>query len=137
MMKKLIVLCFGFLFLLTGCGGRTTYDEVSYEKLNNMLDSKQSFILMIGRETCSACSSYKLTLNRVISDYNVDVKYIDLDKLSDSDESELIAEFPLTGTPQTIFIKNGVEEDTHNRIDGNLKYSKVVEKFKENGYIKG
>lgn len=134
-MKKLFLLLFSFL-LMSGCSTKTTYDEVSYDELNDMLDDKKSFILFIGSSTCSACTTYKETLNLVIEEYNVDVKYIDLSKLSSSEDASLTSEFPITGTPTTVFIEKGDEEDTHNRIVGNAKKSKIVDKFKENGYIK-
>ncbi len=134
-MKKLFILI-AIIFMLTGCGGRSTYDEISYSDLNKMIDNKEDFILFIGSSSCSACAVYEVTLNDIIKEYNVDVKYIDLSKLSDQDESVLVSEFPITGTPTTVFVTNGDEKDTHNRINGSAKKSKIVEKFKENGYIK-
>ena len=128
-----------FLFiilLLSGCNSLGTYDEISYKEMNKMINDKEDFVLFIGSETCSACSTYKVTLNRVIKKYGVDVKYIDISKLSEKEHSELIANYPISGTPTTIFIKNGIEKDTYNRIDGSVKFSKIVEKLKENGYIK-
>lgn len=133
-MKKLVILM-TILFMMTGCS-KTTYDEISYSELNEMIENKEDFILFIGSSTCSACAAYEITLNDIIKEYNVDVKYIDLSELSDEDESALVSEFPITGTPTTVFITDGDEEDTHNRIDGNAKKSKIIEKFEENGYIK-
>lgn len=123
--------------MITGCSTKITYDEIDYKELNNMLDDKKSFILFIGSSTCSACAAYEGTLNSVIKDYGTDVKYIDLSKLSSSEEASLTSEFPITGTPTTVFIEKGDEEDTHNRIVGIAKKSKIIDKFKENGYIKG
>ena len=134
MKKILILIC--TIFLLSGCNSNKTYHEISYKRLNEMIDNKESFVSMIGSETCSACKSYKVTLNEVISDYNIDVKYIDLSKLSDEEESILISNFSITGTPTTVFMTKGKEEDNYNRIVGNAKYSKIVYKLKENGYIK-
>ena len=134
-MKKLFLLIIS-LFMLTGCSGNTTYDEIDYKELNSMLDDKESFILFIGSSTCSACATYEGTLNSVIEDYGTDVKYIDLSKLSSAEESSITSQFPITGTPTTVFIEKGEEEDTHNRIVGSAKKSKIIEKFKENGYIK-
>ena len=122
--------------MFTGCSGNKTYNEISYEQLNNMLDNKESFILFIGSSTCSACSTYEVTLNEVIEKYGTDVKYIDLSKLTSKEESELVSMFPITGTPTTVFITKGEEKDTYNRIVGSVKQSKIIEKFKENGYIK-
>ncbi len=134
-MKKILILICA-IFLLSGCNSNKTYHEISYKRLNEMIDNKENFVLMIGSETCSACKNYKVTLNEVISDYNVDVKYIDLSKLSDEEESILISTFSITGTPTTVFMTKGNEEDNYNRIVGNAKYSKIVYKLKENGYIK-
>ena len=124
------------IIFISGCGALKTYDEISYKKLFDMVDKKESFILFIGSSTCSACSDYKITLNKVVKKYGVDIKYIDLSKLSDKEKGSVTAMFPISGTPATLFIENGEEKDTYNRIDGNLRYSKIVEKLKETGYVK-
>ena len=133
-MKKILIL-FISLFMLTACGNKT-YDEISYDELNKMLEKKQDFILFIGSDTCSACNTYKGTLNDVIEEYGTDVKYINLASLSKAEESSLVSKFPINGTPTTVFITNGEEEDTHNRIVGSAIKSEIVNEFKENGYIK-
>lgn len=134
-MKKIFVLLIGFSMLfLTGCG-RTGYDEISYDQLQELLDDKESFPLVIASATCSACNSYRPTMEKFIKEYNVDVKYIDLDKLTDKEESELMSEFPISGTPTTVFVTKGTEKDTYNRIVGNKKISETEEAYRENGYI--
>ena len=133
-MKKILFLL--AVICLTGCSILKTYDEISYKNLNKMLEDKDDFVLFVGSSTCSACDSYKLTLNQVISKYNVNIKYIDLSKLSESQKGKLTSIFPISATPTTIFVEDGEEKDTHNRIIGSVKYSKIVEKLKENKYIK-
>ncbi len=132
-MKKILLVV---IFFLVACSTIKTYDEIGYKEISKMLDKKESFVLFIGSSDCPACDSYKGTLNEVIAKYNVDIKYIDLSKLSDKEESEITSKFPITGTPTTIFIEKGKEKDTYNRINGSVKYSKVVKKLKENKYIK-
>ena len=122
------------MLFLTGCG-RTSYDEISYSELQDLIDNKESFPLVIASATCSACNSYRPTLEKFIQEYNVDVKYIDLDKLTDEEESNLMNEFPITGTPTTVFVEDGEEKDTYNRIVGNKKFSQTEEAYRENGYI--
>ena len=134
-MKKMLLVVLSVIFL-TACSTVKTYDEINYKNLNSMLDKKEKFILFIGSTTCSACDTYKVTLNKVIEKYSVDIKYIDLSKLSEEEESELVSKFPISGTPTTIFIEDGKEKDTYNRINGSVKYSKIVEKLKKNKYIK-
>lgn len=121
--------------MISGCSSKT-YQEISYADLNDKLDNKENFILFIGSSTCSACASYEVTLNDVIKEYGTDVYYVDLSKLSDKEESSLTSKFPITGTPTTVFITGGEEDDTHNRIVGSVKKSKIIEKFKDNNYIK-
>ena len=134
-MKKIFVVLIGLSMLfLTGCG-RTSYYEISYSELQDLIDNKESFPLVIASATCSACNSYRLTLEKFIQEYNVDVKYIDLDKLTDEEESNLMNEFPITGTPTTVFVEDGEEKDTYNRIVGNKKFSQTEEAYRENGYI--
>lgn len=137
-MKKVVLILIGALtlFVLTGCGGPKTYDEISYTELQSKLDNNEEFILFIGAETCSACSAYKYGLNKVIEKYHVDVKYIDIDKISESELADLKSLAYFSGTPTTVFIKNGQEDKDKKRINGNVKYSKIVSILEENGYIK-
>ena len=132
-MKKIIL--FFLVLFLAGCSSVKTYDEINYKSLNKMIKAKEDFVLFIGSSTCQACDSYKVTLNNVIEKYNVDIKYIDLSKLNEKEKGELNFKFPITGTPTTIFVYDGEEKDTYNRINGNVKYSKIVEKLKKNKYI--
>ena len=133
--KKIIILIIT-IFMVTGCGNKT-YHEISYDELDQMLEEKDDFILFIGSSTCSACASYSVTLNGVIEDYGTDVKYIDISKLSKAEESRLVSLFPIDGTPTTVFIEDGEEKSTFNRIEGAAKRSKITDKFQENNYIKG
>lgn len=136
-MKRIIIVCLISIFLLTGCEKIKTYQEINFDEYNKMIEEKQSFILFIGSETCSACQIYKKYLNEVIKDYQVKVKYIDLDKFTDDQYNKFKVKHSFTGTPTTIFINDGVEKSIYNRINGSEGYEQIVEKLKENGYIKG
>ncbi|MBR3362620.1 MAG: thioredoxin family protein [Bacilli bacterium] len=123
------------IFILTGCGPKT-YDEITYNKLEKMINEKQDFILFIGSETCSACSSFKFTVNELVKNHKIDIKYIDISKLSDTEKDKLLEHFPFDATPTTVLVKKGKEKGDDNRIVGNQKYSKVEKTLKEKGYIK-
>ena len=136
-MKKIIILGLAILCLgLVGCMGPTTYDEISFNELMKKLDNKENFLLLIGAKSCTACQSFEPTINKVIKDYKLDIKYIDVDKISDSESDTLLSYFRFRGTPLIVFVENGEEKDSHKRIVGNQRYKKVVEKLKENKYIK-
>ena len=44
---------FLMIILLTGCGN-PKYTEISYEQLKEKLDNKDTFVLLLGSDTCSA-----------------------------------------------------------------------------------
>ena len=137
-MRKIlyVLILVPLLIIISGCGNKT-YDEITYDDLNSMLEDKESFVLFIGSATCTHCASYKVTLNKVIDEYKLDnIYYIDIDNLESKDTSSLQAKFPFSGTPTTIFIEKGKEESTFNRIEGEASYSEIVKALKENNYIK-
>jgi len=137
MMKKILIIVLAAitLLILTGCTGPKTYEEISFSELKNKIEEKEDFILFIGSETCSACSAYKITINKVIENHGIDIKYIDLDKVGEEDYNYIKNIAYFTGTPATIFIEDGKEAKDKEKISGNVKYSKVVEKLKKYGYI--
>lgn len=136
-MKKILVIMILMVSLLvSGCGNKlTTFEQVNYEKLESMVDNKESFVLFIGSTECPHCDLYKDTLNEVIKKYQVKIYYIDIYGLSSEERSKLTAIANYTGTPTTVFIENGEETSMYDRIDGNKPMSKVVEKLKKKGYI--
>lgn len=137
-MKKWMIVMIGVLtFLLSGCGNKlTTYNEVDYKTLMNMVEEKQSFILFIGSAECDHCSLYKETVNKVVKKYQVNITYIDISKLSVEEKNKLATIVNYDGTPTTAFIENGKETSKYDRIEGNKSYDKVVEKLEKKGYIK-
>ncbi|MBQ9181728.1 MAG: thioredoxin family protein [Bacilli bacterium] len=133
-MKKFLI--FSLLILLAGCSKLTTYKEINYKKLTSKLDNSESFILFIGSSTCSHCDNFKKTINSVIKDYQVEVYYIDISKLSDNEKNLISSKIQFKYTPTTIFIEKGVaSSDVTKRIVGEASYDKVVKKLKANGYI--
>lgn len=138
-MKK-IVLLLGCLLLcfVSGCSNQKIqgYNELTFEEFNQKKENGDTFPLVIGSETCSACATYKVVMKQFIEDYQVEVFYIDLSSLDDNQYNELITEISFSGTPTTVFYENGNLTSFFNRIDKAVSIDKVVEKFKENNYIR-
>ena len=137
-MKKIkYILPLLILLFLCGCTkDKSPVKELSYTKLNEKLENKEDFILMIGATSCTHCDKFKLTLAEVKKRYKVTFYYIDVDKLSSEEESKLKSNFPYTGTPTTVNIINGVEVNSQSRIDGSLDYGVVKKRLIKWGYIK-
>ncbi len=134
--KILFVIMALLLVVVTGGGKERTYHEVSYDELNKMVKDKESFVLVIGSETCSACESYKPTMEKIITNYNVRINYINIYQLSEEEKAGLIQLAYYANTPTTVYFKDGVATDTYNRIVGAASYDTVLESLKKNGYIK-
>lgn len=126
---SLLVLC----LILVGCGNRT-YKEISFSDYEKMMNNKESFILFVGAESCSHCSQYKITLSQILRDYDVEINYIDIDKLSDSEKGKLKSKVTFSGTPTTFFIKDGVAS-SNRKITGAKGYDDIETALIKYGYI--
>lgn len=122
------------LFLAIGKAKEGYLLELNLNNLKEKIENKETFVLCISKTTCSHCNDYKPKLKSIASEYNIDIYYIDVDKYDEEEFSNLIS---FDGsTPTTIFIKNGDEETTSNRINGDVSKSKIIDKLKSNDFIK-
>ena len=124
------------IFAITGCGKETTYHEVSYDELNKMVKNKESFVLVIGSETCSACELYKPTMEKIITNYNIRINYINVYPLKEEEKAGLLQLAYYSNTPTTVYFVDGVATENYNRLVGAKSYDDVVASLKKNGYIK-
>ena len=138
-MKKigLIAMVILGLFGITGCQKYTTYTEISYQQLKEKMDAKDTFVLVVGSATCTACSNYKMTMEQVIKAKQVEIFYIDLNKLTSEEDAKLYSEFVVTSSPTTIFFDKGEQEPVINRIVGSADYDKIIEALEKRGYLGG
>lgn len=147
MKKKLKSLAIIFIFMImiipiTGCNKKNEEQtsqylhKMSYTEYVNKIEAKESFVLEIMSKDCSACKAFKPKLVEFLNKYKVEMYYIDLDDFSkeEYDSFEKLVKF--TGTPTTIFIKDGEEETVSARIIGNVSENKILAKFKASGIIK-
>lgn len=139
-MKKIVtvlLVLISTLLLFSGCNKKLVgYTEISYNDFNNKKETGDTFPLVIGSTTCSACSMYKPVMEQFISDYQVEVFYIDLSKLTDDEYNKLKTEISFSGTPTTVFYEQGKLTSYYDRIDEAVSIDKVKTKFSEKGYIK-
>ncbi len=133
-MKKVLYALIIGIFFLTGCGSRE-YKELSFNDLQLKLGNKDSFILVIGSDTCSACAKYKENMKQVMKEKKVEIFYLDLNKLNDDEYSKIYSKYVITSTPTTIFIKDGLETSTYDRIIGAADYSEIVKNLEKHGFI--
>ncbi len=140
--KKIIILVIVCLTILVGAivadklMSKSYFNEITYNDLIDKIKNKESFVVLISQTTCSHCISYKPKLESVANEYKVDVYYIDVDLLSESEEKNLKTYISYSSTPSTVFIKNGEETSAATRINGDVQLQDtIIKKFKSNGFI--
>lgn len=137
-MKKvlLFLIC---IFLLVGCDFKnltySDYTYLTYSELETKLDNKDTFVLVIGSDTCSACAVYEDTMKKVIKENNIEIFFLNLNKLTDEERDKAHSKYVYKYTPTTVFIKSGEEIGTYTRIVGAAEYDDVVAKLKQLEYI--
>lgn len=149
-MKKKILITLGFLVVIAAIVSLvyaaivlnkkedevdSHFIELSIDELEEKINNKDSFILVISQTTCSHCAEYKPILKQVLADYDLTAYYIEEDKLNDTEKGRLKAIANTSGTPQTIFIEDGAEVSTSSRMSGTQQRSKIISRFKAMGYI--
>lgn len=136
-MKKVLIYCTLILFLfITGCSSKLEgYTKITYEDFKKKIENKETFPLVIGSSECSACANYEIVMTSFIKDYQIEVFMIDLLGLDEEEYNELKTSVSFTGTPTTVFYKDGKLTSYYNRIDGSVTKNAVKDYFKNNGYI--
>lgn len=132
---KLFLLVVPIMLMITGCKNGS-YNEIDFETFENLLNDEESFVLVIGSSQCGHCSDYQVTMDEIINEYGLDIKYINVINLSSKETSKLDAKTHYNySTPTTVFFKDGKLDNT-STIRGNQSKDKVIKKLTRNGYIK-
>lgn len=132
---KLFLLIVPIIMLITGCKNGS-YNEIDFETFETLLDKKESFVLVIGSSQCGHCADYEITMDEIINEYGLDIKYINVFNLSEKEKSKLDAKTHYNyATPTTVFFEEGKLDNT-STIRGNQKKENVVKKLTKKGYIK-
>lgn len=130
-----MILCSLFLFT-TGCNNKLNgYIKISYNEFIQKKQNSDTFPLVIGSNTCSACATYEVVMNGFIEENQIEVFYIDLDTVSEAEYNNLKTEISFTGTPTTVFYQAGKLTSFYNRLGGAEDIEGVKKYFRENNYI--
>ncbi len=125
------------LIILYNNSNKSRLYELNVNNIIEKINNEDSFILCISATYCGHCKEYKPKLEEISKKYKIDIYYIDIDKYDEKARYKFMDYVSFDGgTPITIFFKNGKEETTVNRINGNVSSDKIITKFKSNGFIK-
>lgn len=133
--KIIIIIMLCATILLTGCSHTIKYTKLDYSQLEAKLENKETFVLVISSSTCPNCTIYKEAIEKTKTPDTLRIFYINVDDLSDEDYSKLYSKYAYSATPTTLFIKDGIEKSTYNRIIGRVSSNELIEQLKKQGYI--
>lgn len=135
-MIKVVIFITMIVILVCGCTKQSHIKEINLDEFKEKIANKDTFALYIGNEGCTHCISYRPILEKVLDDYDITIYQLDNSKLTDEEYNEFRTYINISGTPTIVFITEGEEETTLNRINGEVSRDATIERFKSNGYIK-
>lgn len=109
--------------------------EINFTDLNKKIENKETFILLISQTECAHCLAYKPIFKKVLAKYDITAYELSLDKLSKEEKTQLTNIANVSGTPNTVFIFDGEEKNTANRIVGEATESEITSRLKALGFI--
>lgn len=110
--------------------------ELKIDELEEKINNKDSFILVISQTTCSHCAEYKPRIKKVLAKYKITGYYIEKDLLDEEETARLSNIANISGTPTTVFIFDGEETSSTTRITGAKSIDAIESRLKAMGYIK-
>lgn len=132
-----IVIGFISILILKNINKKDYLVDINYTELKEKMDNKETFIVYIGKEGCSACEGFNPKFKSIINKYKIKTYYVDLSKYSNEEQQFIVQNISFTGTPTVAFIidgKDNLNNDT--KIVGNVPENIIITKLKNRGYIK-
>ena len=122
-------------FIVDSILSKSYLKEIEYADVIEKVENKESFVLLLSQTTCSHCMEFKPKLAKVAKQYKMELYYIEVNLLDEKEREKFKEYFSYDATPTTIFVKEGVEATSANRINGNVSEEKIISKLKSNGFI--
>jgi len=134
LVSLILIVIFSFIFY--NHFNKSSLIKLDINDIIEKIENKDSFVLCISSTECSHCASYKPKLDKISKQYDLDIFYIDVNIYSKEELDNLKNYISIDkSTPVTAFIIDGKETTVGNRIIGNAKLEKIIEKLKINGFI--
>lgn len=134
-MKWIILVIIGII-TITGCSSdKGNFETISYQDYQKLIENKEDFMVEVMSSDCTHCKSLRPKLQKVVNDYKINMKVINLEELSSEDYQAFTNEIGTRATPTIIFYKKGYESSVSTRIVGDVSEEKIIQKMKDNKII--
>ena len=145
MKKKKIILAIAFLLLIgiviiglllfKSINKYSNITSITPSNLEEKINNKETFIVVITQTGCMHCENYLPEFNRTLKELQLEAYQLNVTGLSNEESTILNKYINFSGTPTTIFYRNGEEGTTLTRISGYASSTKIKERLKSLGYI--
>jgi len=104
----------------------------------NLKKAEEKVVILFASPDCPWCVKYKPIINKVSSDYELPIYYVNTANMTGDEYSKVVEDSPYMkseggfGTPLTLIIGNNEE---YASLEGKEDYDDVVKFFKDNGVI--
>lgn len=105
----------------------------------NLKKGEESVVILFASPNCQWCTKYKPIINKISSDYELPIYYVDTSVMTRDEYMEVVNDSPYMtreggfGTPLTLIVGNNEEIAA---LEGKVEYDEVKDLLKENGIIK-
>ena len=123
------------LFMIVGCTKKASIKNTSYDEIMRKINNNETFILALINNEDKEYKTFNNNLKTIVKDYNINVSYLNVNNLNTTQLEEIKAIVNYEDTPILVYIKEGIEDNPNNRIIGDISIDRMIEIFKNAGYI--
>ena len=133
-MKKFsfIVIVIATLFL-TGCSN-SVITEIDYNKLEDLIENEETFILEITQTGCNHCQEFSPRFQAILKTNDLTAYNLNLYNMTKEEQDKFNDLTTVTATPTVLFFKDG-KEMTNTKIVGAQSNDEVEKILKRAGFI--
>ncbi len=89
-------------------GEKEIVEEITYSEFKERVNKKEKSVILVGRDDCSHCISYKPVITKVAQEYKFNVYYINTNTIKDANDFDALWDFlGASGTPTTAIVAEG------------------------------
>ena len=118
-----------------GINNTRFYTELTYNEFKTKIENKDTFVLLVHQTDCPHCEAFMPIYKSVANQYEFQVYGVNRFEMTKEEYAEFSEFANISGTPTTIFITEGEETTTANRMVGAHTRKDLVSKFQSLGYI--
>ena len=105
-------------------------EEITYSEFKDKVDGSKKSVILVGRNDCSHCVSFKPVITKVAEEYDFTVYYINTNNITNQEDFDALWNFlGAEGTPTTAVVSEGKLLAMH---EGEMTRSDLIAFLKAN-----